>query len=524
MSYQDVYLFNFWFVVYIYILQKRISRLASIESGDQSTFFGSDRDSMSFDNEIQSKQDNGVSDEEAEIVDLMNRIELMKKERSDLWLQEFKEWMDPATLNVDCRKSTGEISSAYNPENMINNERYHPGETSRVIAESIQASGDDSSINNLESDNSFADTSVSLSAQSYLNHIGEEGSRFFLPHLGGDSLPVIKSLSSNQVHLKSSNRHMYTSDKSLQVDSFTRDSKLMEEHIIRPNTTIDDIVESHSLSVVPGSPPHYRVDILHRRQNLEEEFLQLSAESISVASSDSNTSYSEDDSTDFASRIPQMDQSLIGNFSERSTDDYSCLSYLDLARYDTGNKLSPPVQNGGHASIIHEKENSGYDEIGEPGSTSQFYESTTAGVGNVDMLHFVKHKADWLKKKRFRKPKRRIISLSDESKEDIKLEDSCKSNGNLDCCANSTKDKGGYNTNFSKSVGETRTLNVAKDACMAVDSGDILSLRRLLCMEPDDQVMSSFLSMLTKSGVQDSWRQFLQCECLLEKKSDWTER
>lgn len=507
----------------IYTKRKRISRLASIESGDQSTFFCSDRDSASFDNEIQSKQDNGVSDEEAEIVDLMNRIELMKKERSDLWLQEFKEWMDPATLNVDARRSTGEISSAYNSKNMRNDERDHPGETSRVISESIQVSGDDSSTNNLESDNSFADTSVGLSAQSYLV---EEGPRFFLQHLSGDSLPVIKSLCSSQVHLKSSNREwcMYTSGRSMQVDSFTRDSKLMEELIIRPITAIDDIVDSHSFSVVPGSPPHYQEDILHRRQNLEEEFLQLSAESISVASSDSNTSYSEDDSTEFASWIPQMDQSLIVKFSERSTDDYSSLSYLDLAHYGTGNKQSPPVQNGGHASNVHDKENSAYDEIGEQGSSSQVHENPTAGVMDVDMLHFVKHKAVWLeKKKHSRKPKRRIITLSDESKEDIKLEDSCKSNGNLYCCADNTRDKGCCNTSFSKSVGGTRTLNDVKDAHIAADSVEIISLRGLLCKEPDDQAMSFFLSKLQKSGVQDSWRQFLQCECLLEKNSGWTE-
>ncbi|KAI3784292.1 hypothetical protein L1987_43389 [Smallanthus sonchifolius] len=47
--------------------------------------------------------------------------------------------------------------------------------------------------------------------------------------------------------------------------------------------TVGDSIELRSPSVYAGSPPHYQEDILHRRHNLEEEFLQLSAESYSVA-------------------------------------------------------------------------------------------------------------------------------------------------------------------------------------------------------------------------------------------------
>lgn len=57
---------------------------------------------------------------------------------------------------------------------------------------------------------------------------------------------------------------------------------------------IDEILESRSSSYCHSSPPHYKKDILHRRQNIEEEFMQLSLESYSMASSsDSDTSQDE---------------------------------------------------------------------------------------------------------------------------------------------------------------------------------------------------------------------------------------
>mgnify|MGYP007088642584 CR=1 FL=1 len=74
-----------------------MSRLASIGSEEESTGVYSDQESVSCDIDIQSRTDTVISEDEAEIVDLMNRVELMKKERSVLWLREFKEWMDHAS-------------------------------------------------------------------------------------------------------------------------------------------------------------------------------------------------------------------------------------------------------------------------------------------------------------------------------------------------------------------------------------------------------------------------------------------
>ncbi|KAL2480181.1 Outer arm dynein light chain 1 protein [Abeliophyllum distichum] len=61
--------------------RKKISRLVSLESEEQSTYIYSDQDSVSCDIEIQTKDENDITDDEAEIEDFLRRIELMKKER-----------------------------------------------------------------------------------------------------------------------------------------------------------------------------------------------------------------------------------------------------------------------------------------------------------------------------------------------------------------------------------------------------------------------------------------------------------
>ncbi|XP_078444117.1 outer arm dynein light chain 1 protein [Wolffia australiana] len=61
---------------------------------------------------------------------------------------------------------------------------------------------------------------------------------------------------------------------------------------------IQDIISSRQSSLSSASPPQYRKDILHRRQNLEEKFLQISADPSFSTSSESRSGSSDDDSCD----------------------------------------------------------------------------------------------------------------------------------------------------------------------------------------------------------------------------------
>ncbi|XP_027168977.1 uncharacterized protein LOC113768720 isoform X3 [Coffea eugenioides] len=424
-----------------YVLQKRTSRLASIESEDQSTCVCSDQDSALGDSENQSKKEDANSDEE-EIADLMNRIEIMKKERSALWFQEFKEWMSPVTQSFDDRKCTG-TNNGVNEEVYVkgNTRHRYPGESSRYVTDSFQASGDDSSTNILESDNSFADASLGWNTQSSLDRIGEVASTVFTGQSGGDSVPVIRSFPMDKEHPKSLKNQGSMS-------------------------AIDNMVESNSSSIAPGSPPHYQQDILHRRQNLEEEFLQLSAESLSVASTDSDTS-SEEDSAEFGSWIPQVDRSLIGNFSGMGLDDCSTALCSDDVHHEGENRASASEQNG-----LHEL------DIG------------TRGIPGVE------NEADWQEEKlRKKKSKRRVVSLAEEDNVDIEPGPVHKSNGDLDI----------YKV-------ETRH-----------EHHRYISGKESLSMESDDMIMTILNSNNANFGAPESCRQFVRCRCLLQEKSELVE-
>ncbi|XP_021909436.1 uncharacterized protein LOC110823372, partial [Carica papaya] len=293
-----------------YILQKKVSRLAAIVSDEESTYVCSDQESASCDNEIQSKDENVKSDDEAEIADLIKQVERLKKERSVLWLREFKDWMDHSSENcVDV--SNDHLATHTEYENFMKNKKRqeHHGESSRNMLGSIQASGDERSTNILKPDNPFADTATGFHSHQNTDNNDLVGAT------GGILLPGVWRMDPRDEHqppyLPEGNSNLFMQAKNLHPDTFTtEDQRIVENDIIPQLTATDDITESRSSSVYPGSPPHYREDVLHRRHNLVEEILQLSAESFSVASSDSNTSCCEDESCESEQLCLEGRQSL----------------------------------------------------------------------------------------------------------------------------------------------------------------------------------------------------------------------
>ncbi|CAN1266777.1 Serine/threonine-protein kinase 11-interacting protein, partial [Linum perenne] len=100
----------------------KVSRLASIKSNEDSISSLSDLESLSHNHDSQSKGENTKSDDEAEIFDLINRVELMKKERSSLWLKELKEWMDPEPVkSADCSIYNDLTSDASKENSQLDN-------------------------------------------------------------------------------------------------------------------------------------------------------------------------------------------------------------------------------------------------------------------------------------------------------------------------------------------------------------------------------------------------------------------
>lgn len=385
---------------------------------------------MSCDNEIESKGETVHTEDETEIEDLIKRIENLKKDRSALWLEEFQEWMNQTSETVAGGNRYRSTTSHSNKEMRLKSETedVDHAEPSRYISDSFQLSGDESSTIILGSETSFADTSV-VSAQQYFDRIGEASSRLFMGHAGGDR-SVFKNFSESQEELKYINNEgsmpvdaVYLRFNSLEMprgDNFST-----ENMSVSSTTAINDIMGTHSSSACPASPPHYQEDILHRRHNLEEEFLQLSAESFSVVSTDSNTS-SDHDSAQFGSSVSHFDQNIESS-SERTNEKFSIASSEESA--------SDAKQNGTDMPISCTEGNSAYTngrelEISLPGSGSSLDD-----LQDDESLGFIKGKTGWLEKnRRRRKPSKRMISLPEEDDVHGDTDSSRRSGDHVETC------------------------------------------------------------------------------------------
>uniref|UniRef100_A0A2N9E1W3 Uncharacterized protein n=1 Tax=Fagus sylvatica TaxID=28930 RepID=A0A2N9E1W3_FAGSY len=470
--------------------RSKVSRLASIGSEEESTCIFSDQESVSCDIEIQSREETVISEDEAEIVDLMNRVELMKKERSVLWLREFKEWMDHASENFVDRSKDIEASLHGGKENYMKEKmsKKYIGESSRYVSDSVQASGDESSTNLLESDNSFADTSTVLPANPYFAQVS------LLGISGGVSLAGLARMDLKEEHLKTYS-HEGISNVSLQARSSHPDifsiqggHRVVENVSVSPLSAIDDISESHSSSACPGSPPHYQEDILHRRHNLVEEILQLSAESYSVASSDSNTSCSDDDSCE---SIPEFDKSLNEKYLNRSVKGYSSPNDFEDNDYDHRHEIFNASENGKSSSCADQP--SCMQKIPNPDCSWQSHCKDFPAVAvDGEIAHFVNQEAD---RKGKRKLKKRVISLAGKN-------------------------------NVSESQEGIHKEQIWSNRIRARPIDDACSFSGSRCSSPgrDDFIQNYFNRNVADSSIHETCRQYLHCDCVLEPESKYKER
>lgn len=483
--------------------------MASIETEEQNASICSDIESVSVDIENQSKEDNALSDEEAEIVELMNRIENMKKERSNVWLQEFKDWINDSSDNfVGVARGKETVSCDHRDDEVKNQTRDKQlGETSKFVSDSMLASGDDSSTNILESDNSFAETPINISMFQYPNQIGEAASIFSHKHTG-ESIQISRSRYQDNFSPINDEAFLHPDLMFPQSESspIQRGLKTSAKINIPLLTDADNILDSRSSLASTGSPPHYKEDILHRRQNLEEELLQLSAESFSVASSDSDTSCSDSDCPDLTS-MSLVGKSLTDNVSERSVENRSPL-HLSM---DVCHELYPIKINCRFPARLDTEGTSDCTAVRESDASS-LQGNFSTDIKSVESVQVVKQEADWSeKKKRRRKPARRIISLSEENKE----AEPKKSNVDI----NGFQDKGIGTLLASEGASCQSEMRISVDSC-----GKQLHSERTRLCGSDELIKNYFSNKAADSGVEESCQRYILCNCLLEKDSLFCER
>lgn len=512
-------------------MQKKVSRLAAIVSDEESTYVCSDQESASCDNEIQSKDENVKSDDEAEIADLIKQVERLKKERSVLWLREFKDWMDHSSENcVDV--SNDHLATHTEYENFMKNKKRqeHHGESSRNMLGSIQASGDERSTNILKPDNPFADTATGFHSHQNTDNNDLVGAT------GGILLPGVWRMDPRDDHQPpylpegNSNLFMQAQAKNLHPDTFTtEDQRIVENDIIPQLTATDDITESRSSSVYPGSPPHYREDVLHRRHNLVEEILQLSAESFSVASSDSNTSCCEDESCESEQLCLEGRQSLDQECTTRCTEQLSSSVFHVDNSLELGDEIPCPRENGAISLDSRFKQTSISVNTLNQGQSlhfcgNDFHNNAHGG----ELASFVDQESDWLKKKKNRrKPKKRVVSLMEEHNVSPISEASEKPNGNLDASAANAgegrgedlHDRSDYHMVIDKKHVCTNMVTTP-----LIDNAGKFSRTNFLFPGRDDLIEDYFRKNVADSRNHETCVLCMCCGCVLELQSMCEER
>lgn len=252
----------------------------------------SDQESASCDQE---NKENVKCDQEADISGLIRKVENLKKERSVLWLREIKEWMDHSSEDfADVTKDSWDINMEkkyYKKTSEI--PKQHSG-TPRYASRSLRASRDKSYRKSLDCNGSYVDHKTSMDDMKYVE--GKETQK-----ITDDTSSVgPQSTDQNQKHREFLDDEMET--VSVELNNLFPTAPARQKLAEKGNMSTLDISQvvtgPFSSSTYPGSPPHYQKDVLYRRHNLVEEILQLSADSYSVASSDSTSSCSEDDNYD----------------------------------------------------------------------------------------------------------------------------------------------------------------------------------------------------------------------------------
>ncbi|XP_022638052.1 uncharacterized protein LOC106770839 isoform X3 [Vigna radiata var. radiata] len=460
--------------------RRKACRLVSIRNEEETTSIYSEEDSVSCANDIiQSREDPDLSDNEPEIVDLINRIEHMKKERSINWLRDFKDWMDIASDKSVQTMKEGSTTLYHKKGNYIRNKTNpeQSGEVSRYASDSVLASGDDSSMNILESDSSFVDTSASFHRQQHFDYRG------LLGNASGASL--FDSGGVDMEKLKSSLEGIGSSlsqTRSFHADTLTTEAaqRMTENVNISPLTIIHDISGSQS-SAYPASPPHFQEDLLHRRQHLVEEILQLSTDSFSVASSDSNTSCSEVDCGEFEPSVSEVDNP-------------QCKTYVDgVGSHLSQSQLKEKFCNPRQGNLL-ERENGISSRSSSCDQTSKqhaidFAENTFCASQDTCLLE---------KRKIRKKAKKRIISVLEEK---------------LDGDAS-------HDTQEKISQG-----HISANLKQELDLNDFteFSVHNNSTQEIDDFIVTYFNTTIADSEASEVCNHCMRCNCVLQRETNYKE-
>ncbi|KAK1288367.1 hypothetical protein QJS10_CPB19g01596 [Acorus calamus] len=475
---------------------KRLSRLACIEDDEQRKYHGLDGDQDSPSGSDNPRREEGtISDGEAEIVDLISRVEFMKKERSVLWLREFKEWMDQNASVVDS-KFVG-LDMGLGNENYIKTKH------------GCKLLGESSSI--LDPDTP-ADTSIIVHKHEQLNSEGKavtesslmDGRRMmdYVIIREGEGVAEESVKSDSDESLDYSPLEV-TDSSTIVTDKRTSQTEHEKESPDSPQlTVINKIMESRPSSVYPGSPPHYEVDILHRRQYLEEEYMHLPIESHSMASSDSDSSCS-DDNLDVSSSEEVHEGDKHGDSSSKDSIG---------AKSDSCSELFTETVE--HSKAKH----------GDPCFNNSVFDN-----GSIDHDQITNGDVVCLNRKMKRRPQKRVISLVEENSiirntnaQPQKLNGKVEFNDDV---KDGNRKKNDNENGFlwsGKEVDKHKALTGKEIDSLICEAGDISLSKTKRSYE--ESIENYFRRHIADSSASETCDEFIHCDCLVKQGSEYQER
>ncbi|XP_072991754.1 uncharacterized protein [Typha latifolia] len=525
--------------------RKKNSRLACIEEEQRRYLCEEmgDQESISYDSDNLRKEENSISDGESKIVGLINKAENMKKEKSVLWLREFKDWMDQATEDALGNRHFVELKFDHNKGRYPAHKKDHMsfGESANYASDMAQTSEGGSSSNFLASDMSLRDACIDANGKALLEP-SEVNVTDISIHKSGTETSMEQAKSRAPLREPKDRENMEQDPSNLLQNQFPLEMKDRLHHssltvdegdAVNSKTNlatlnpIDEVMESRLPTIIPGSPPQYREDILYQRLYLEEEFLQLSAEPDSVGSSDSGTSCSDDASCDLD--------------SSSSEDDYLSMQ-TSMTLGINGQSTAFPCKDNSFEQK-HEKEvlrlrenNTTSDHSGKQDSDSDRYSS---GNNNKQVMHdssddsvyqsdqMVQDVGGNVRRGGNRELKRRVIPLS-ENCTDVAPR-FLKSNGIAEIGKNDTKGIYGQTNchlNYFEYSSEELSSKNQDESILPINGATSPSVKTktiFLDTEQHEYVKDFFHSKVADPQETETCEEVVCCECIFQHSSKFQE-
>ncbi|WOL09353.1 hypothetical protein Cni_G18106 [Canna indica] len=494
--------------------KKKYSRLASIEDDEQRRLICSDQESVSYDSDNLKKEDIILDNE---LRSLINKAKCMKNEQSVVWLQEFKEYMDRGPEEIENINNSMEFNLVRHNKKNIKCLK-SSGSSSMYVTEIEETTRDGTSSSILESDVPFRgintgdfNNGIARMAPSMVN--GSSVSLTEISPVMNSETDKLKCNSIESQGVSPLQVRVHSGHGNSPVEGY----EVPENVSFTPLATIDKIIGSRPSSLYPSSPPHYKEDILHRRLDLEEEFLQHSADANSLKSSDSDTSSSGGSSYELSSSISDLDSLLIqapakqGGFCGYLS---TSLNMEGLA--DGRHEKSSMKENNVLLSVNSFEQESNMEvdirtDVDQPSCAHGLFDNcnnTLKHVSDQEVGQIEKQKGKW-------KLRRRLVSLPEDLNTKPEL---AKPNGISEVIETDWKDAyGKLNIIRKKFVGSSsqsyhNSYSFIADGQFPHKNTAI----RTLDHAQDDNVIELLQLKVANFGVSETLEQVVCCDCIFQ--------